>query len=158
MVELLEGHERRWILERLEDNDIPFVVVGGVAVKFYCPQRERGDVDLFIGADPAQIERLIARVRGFEARAREKLLSPRIGHAEVVGDGIRVDLFSFAPGLDFNEALQTATPHEEQDLLFPILSRDLLLRHKEEVVRIGTDKPQDHTDIELLRGAILRDA
>ncbi|MEQ9567928.1 MAG: hypothetical protein RLN85_19320, partial [Pseudomonadales bacterium] len=59
---LIQPHQRRWIESNLIDHDIPFVVFGGVAVKYYRPNRKIDDIDIFIGADDIVIGRLVAGI------------------------------------------------------------------------------------------------
>ncbi|MEP9374922.1 hypothetical protein [Mesorhizobium sp. KR1-2] len=78
-------------------------------MKFYDPAREAEDVDLFVGADPSVIERLVAGIPdlALDPKAKAKLLDQRVGHFKVAGE-YKVDVLSFALGLNFEEAFCTA--------------------------------------------------
>lgn len=144
---LIQPHQLRWIERNLIDNDILFVVIGGVAVKFYCPSRETKDVDIFIGHDPIMIDRLVARIpklaQNLENKA--KLLNPKIGNFNVDGE-YKIDVLTFAPGIDFKEAINTAECYRLDGVDIPILSVSLLIALKKEI-----GEPKDLDDVRLLK-------
>lgn len=143
---LIQPHQRRWIEKNLIDHDIPFVVFGGVAVKYYRPDRQTHDVDIFVGAEDLTIERLVAGITQLrdDPKARIKLRHPLIGHFKV-GEPLKIDVLTFAPGLEIEEAVRSAEVLDLNGLPIPILSLDLLIAHKRAV-----GEPKDLEDIELL--------
>ncbi|RWO41383.1 nucleotidyltransferase [Mesorhizobium sp.] len=147
---LIQSHQLRWIEHNLIDNDVPFVVIGGVAVKFHSPARETEDVDLFVGADPIVIERLVAGIPdlALDPKAKAKLLDHRVGHFKVAGQH-KIDVLSFAPGLDFEEAHRTAEIYELDGAAIRILNRPLLIAHKRAV-----GEPKDLEDVKLLEQTV----
>lgn len=144
---LIQPHQVRWIERNLIDNDVPFVVIGGVAVKYYRAARQTEDVDLFVGANSDVIHRMVAAIPDVarDPKAIAKLLEPKVGHFEVGGPH-QIDVLSFAPGLDFDEAYRTAQPCDLAGVNFPMLSKSLLIKHKLEV-----GEPKDLADVELLQ-------
>ncbi|MCL8000427.1 nucleotidyltransferase [Brucella sp. 21LCYQ03] len=130
----IQPHQLRWIERNLTAIDIPFVVIGGFAVQYYYSARETEDVDLFIGADPSVIERLVLGIRELarDPCAKVKLLDQSVGHFKVGGEH-KIDVLSFAPALNFDEAYRTAEPFELEGVALPILSRALLIDHKKAV-------------------------
>ncbi|RWP42424.1 MAG: hypothetical protein EOR04_11445 [Mesorhizobium sp.] len=143
---LIQPHQLRWMEHNLTDNDVPFVVIGGVAVKFHFPARETEDVDLFVGADPVVIERLVAGIPDLaqDPKAKAQLLDQKVGHFKVAGEH-KIDVLSFAPGLDFGEAHRTAETCEFDGISIRILSRPLLIAHKRAV-----GEPKDLEDVKHL--------
>lgn len=143
---LIQPHQRRWIEENLIDNDIPFVVFGGVAVKHHAPARSTDDVDIFVGADEGTIERLVENIPQLadDPKSRAKLRDPRVAHFKV-GEPIRIDVLTHAPGLEIGEALRTAEVLDLDGVPIPILSKDILIAHKRAV-----GEPKDLADVELL--------
>jgi hypothetical protein len=143
---LIQPHQRRWIEKHLIDDDIPFVIFGGVAVKHYRPDRPTDDVDIFVGADDLTIERLVAGITQLrdDPKARAKLRDPRVGHFKV-GEPLKIDVLTFAPGLEILEAVRTAELLVLEGVAIRILSLDLLIAHKRAV-----GEPKDLKDIELL--------
>jgi predicted nucleotidyltransferase len=142
----IQPHQRRWIEENLIDHDIAFVVFGGVAVKHYCPERQTDDVDIFVGADEQTIGRLVGNIAQLRAdpKSRAKLRDPRVAHFKV-GDPMKIDVLTYAPGLQIEEALKTAEVVEVEGVAIPILSRELLIEHKRAV-----GEPKDLEDVALL--------
>lgn len=61
-----------------------------------------------------------------------------------------IDVLTFAPALNFDAALQSAEDYKEEDVSLPILDRNLLIRHKQEVIRLGEGNEKDASDIRLL--------
>ncbi|MDD7973943.1 nucleotidyltransferase [Roseinatronobacter alkalisoli] len=144
---LIQPHQLRWIERNLIDHDIPFVVIGGVAVKFYHPARDTGDVDLFVGAEPSTISRLVAAIPKLSAdqNARAQLLDRRVAHFKVEGL-YKIDVLTFAPGLEIEEAVSTAEIFEVDSVPIPIVSRRLLIAHK-----LAVNEPKDMEDVKLLQ-------
>ena len=147
LMPLMQPHQRRWIEGNLLDHDIPFVVIGGVAVKFYCPARETSDIDLFVGSDPATIARLVAAIPKLAADpdAKAKLLDWRVGHF-TVEQPHQIDVLSFAPGLEIDEAVRTSEMVEIEGVPIPILSLTLLIAHK-----LAVNEFKDLEDVRLLQ-------
>jgi hypothetical protein len=146
---LIQPHQRRWIEENLIDNDIPFVIFGGVAVKHYWPDRSTDDVDIFVGAEDGTIERLVENIPQLESdpKSRAKLRDPRVAHFKV-GAPINIDVLTHASGLEIGEALRTAEVIDLDGVSLPILNKDMLIAHKREV-----GEPKDLADVELLLAA-----
>lgn len=142
----IQPHQRRWIEENLIDHDIAFVVFGGVAVKHYCPERQTDDVDIFVGADEQTIGRLVGNIAQLrvDPKSRARLRDPRVAHFKV-GDLMKIDVLTYAPGLQIEEALKTAEVVEVEGVAIPILSRELLIEHKRAV-----GEPKDLEDVALL--------
>lgn len=141
----IQPHQLRWIEENLIDNDIAFVVFGGVAVKHYRPERQTDDVDIFVGADEQTIGRLVANIDQLrtDPKSRAKLRDPRVAHFKV--DSIKIDVLTHAPGLEIDEALRTAEVVDVDGVAIPILGRELLIDHKRAV-----GEPKDLEDVALL--------
>jgi hypothetical protein len=144
---LIEPHQLRWIEDKLIVNDIDFVIIGGVAVRYYCPERQAGDLEMFVGADAGVVDRIVAAIPRLErdVTARGKLLDPKVGHFRVEGPHA-IDVLTFARGLSLEEALRTAERHEQQGTVLSILSRSLLIAHKQSV-----GERKDIMDVALLR-------
>lgn len=79
-----------------------------------------------------------------DPKSQAKLRDSRVGHFKV-GEPIKIDVLTFAPGLDIGEALRTAEVVDLDGLPFLILSKDLLIAHKRAV-----GEPKDLADVELL--------
>ena len=119
----------------------------GVAVKFYHAARQTDDVDLFVGADPEVIGRMVAGIADLAAdpQAVAKLLDIKVGHFKVSGSH-QIDVLSYAPGLEFDEAYQTAEILKIGGVVIPVLSKTLLIRHKQTV-----GEAKDLADVALLQ-------
>jgi len=146
-VTLFQENQVRWIDDNLIQHEIPFVVIGGFAVKFYYYARETSDVDLFVGADDATITRLVAGIRQLSAdpSAKDRLLDRNLGHFNV-GPPYNIDVLTFVDCLDIDEAVRTAECREMNGVKIPFVSRRLLIANKRVC---GT--PKDLEDVRLLQ-------
>lgn len=66
-------------------------------------------VTVIVGADEQTIGRLVGNIAQLrvDPKSRAKLRDPRIAHFKV-GDPIKIDVLTYAPGLQIEEALKTA--------------------------------------------------
>lgn len=143
---MMKPHQLRWIESRLIANDIDFVLIGGVAVRAYCPERETEDVDLFLEPSRCVLSALIGVLPQLAGNAAsERVLSPDYGSIRI-GGAFAIDALFFPAGLEFQSARRSAVIVEEDGTPLPVLGRKLLIEHKEAV---GQRKGLD--DAEMLR-------
>ncbi len=153
----------RGILAELTDEEVEFLVIGGVAVGFHGYVRATKDVDIVPAPDPQNLERLAqvlqkldAQVEGAEDFEEEELPDPL--DPEVLGLGGnwvlstklgRFDVMQWI-GEDalWRKLAPAAIEAEIDDLLIKIVSYDDLVSLKE---RAG--RPEDLTDLQRLRQA-----
>jgi hypothetical protein len=150
----MQPHQVRWIERHLSDNEIRFVVIGGAAVQFHCPARKAEDIDLFIGSERDVIERLVASLPQLAENPKsiDDLLDDSIGHLNVGGQ-INIDILTFAPKIDFEEAYLSSVAHLQQNFSFHILSMPLLIKYKKAI-----GQPKDLEDVKLLEEALKNQA
>jgi len=150
------------ILRALNDADVRYLVVGGVAVVLHGRLRVTADLDLVVQLEPANVGRAIAALErlGFRPRAPVAAASfadeaVRRGWIEQKGltvfslwspgvPGFELDLFVAEP-FDFDAAYDRATRVPLRTTHAPVLSIDDLIAMKRAVGR-----PQDVDDVAAL--------
>ena len=118
----------------LNDAGAKFLIVGGHAVGFHGHPRATKDLDVWIGDDPNNRAAAGAALQAFGAPRMifEGLQSAKPD--EFVRFGIPpacIDILQRIPGLDdFEQAYGRRVTIEENDITFPVIGRDDLLRAK----------------------------
>lgn len=140
----------RDLMHALLDAGARFLVVGAHAMAVHGVPRATGDLDVWIGSDHANSERVWQALLAFGvpvrelAVSREDLETPGI----VIQVGIpprRIDLLTEASGLVFDEAWQNRALHRVGSLEVPFLSRLDLVRNKR-----ATGRAKDLADLDVL--------
>ena len=95
------------LLSALADSNADYLVIGGWAVGFHGEPRYTKDLDLLIGADPANLTRVASALQTFGAPPSivEQVRSLAPDEFLFVGTPpARVDILRSVPGVDFAEA------------------------------------------------------
>jgi hypothetical protein len=144
------------IVEWLSSNQVPYCLVGGLAVSFRTIERATRDVDLVLGVkSDKEAESLIRELRGIGFAPVEVLQRRESGAISTVRllsaefPGIYLDLLFCACGIEL-EVVQSATKIEIlPGLLVPIASISSLIAMK--ILSCGNKKRrQDLLDLEHL--------
>src|SRR5260370_32012030 len=90
-------------LRLLNSNDVEYLVIGGYAVNFYGFPRATGDLDIWIGIDPENAQRLahVLSEFGFTQASASTFLEPR----KIVPMGvppIRLEIMTPISGVPFS--------------------------------------------------------
>ena len=130
-------------------NKVDFVVVGAYAMAYHRLPRLTGDIDLFVGSNSENAERISKALVdfGFESLG----LGPgdfqkpdtiiQLGYPPN-----RIDILTEISGVTFEEAMSTASMGQLDSLTVPFLSRELLERNK-----LAAGRPKDLFDLKMLR-------
>jgi hypothetical protein len=121
------------LLSALAASSAEYLVVGGWAVGFHSEPRFTKDLDLLIGTDPANLERVVDAVRAFGAPPTILDQLATLGVDEFLFLGAppaRVDLLRTIPGVDFRAAMSRAVRVDWDGVPAVILSRDDLIASK----------------------------
>jgi len=142
----------RDILNELLVAGARFLVVGAHAMALHGVPRATGDLDVWIGSEPANADKVWTALQRFGAPLdtlgidRQDLATPGI----VVQIGLpprRIDLLTAVSGLDFEEAWRNRASHSIGPLEVPFLGRAELIRNKH-----ASGRPKDLADLEILEG------
>lgn len=141
------------LLEQLDEQNVEYVLVGGVAVNYYGYNRSTGDVDIFFRRSADNIDRLLEALTlffGDESFLPNRDVFDKSG--AIIQFGVapnRVDLLNDLSGVSFEEVW--ANRHLEtlehfDDLQIPIIDLGELLENKR-----ASGRPKDRADFEYLR-------
>jgi predicted nucleotidyltransferase len=123
----------RDLLSALAASNAEYVVVGGWAVAFHTEPRFTKDLDLLIGTEPANLQRVVDAARTFGAPRSILDQLATLGDEEFLILGTppaRVDLLRTIPGVDFRVAMSRAKRVDWDGVTVNILSREDLIASK----------------------------
>lgn len=125
-----------------------YLIVGGYAVAAHGRPRFTKDLDLWIGEDPANLERVAAALVQFGAPANTVEELRRSGPDEIVWMGaapVRVEIFRTLPGVEFASAYARRFPVEWGGVTAHVIGLDDLIAAKK-----ATARDQDLADVRAL--------
>ena len=134
------------VFQALEDKDVSYVLVGGVAVIFHGLPRATEDVDIFIKMEPGNIERLRAALMSVyndpsitEISLAELQSYPVIRYG--TPDGFYIDILSRLGQAVTFEDLDAETIEVVDGVKLQVATPETLYRLKKDTVR-----PKDRQD------------
>ena len=156
------SHTNMHLLDALNDNGVEYMVVGGLAVRFYCPERTVRDLDLLVNpaTDNARkaIEALTYLARAGLVSCDEVRLSQRWSGYEKclrLRAILRADLFLAREGYDFSTVYAYSIEQRVNEIPVRIIPICDLIKYKE-----TDDDPDLHEknerDLKLLRQELRR--
>lgn len=126
------------LLGALNNHAAEYMVVGGLAVKFYCPERTVRDLDLLVNATRENLRKAGNALRQLEL---EGLVSPqevqRSSHFKGHGKVLRLrafmcaDVFLAKRGYDFGSVYSSTIKHWVSGQPVSIISISDLIKYKE---------------------------
>jgi hypothetical protein len=138
------------VLAMLARNDVRFLVVGGVAVRFYIDQREVDDLDILVDNGRDNAERCMAAIgmlgyeSGFDVhdimKPKVRIPLKHLHYAE---------LLTPAADFDFEAELSRSATGQVNGWAVQIAAPELLIEMK-----TGTGRDRDSRDIELLQSKV----
>lgn len=135
------------VFKSLNDHDVRYLVIGGVAANTHGVQRVTFDLDILIDPTLANARQLLnalleAGLGAASLTTPEDLLAHEI---TVIRDVLRVDVQTLTPGVEFESAWSRRDRgrHNEQD--FWVLCRDDLVAAKR-----ASGRPVDLEDVKWL--------
>jgi hypothetical protein len=147
-------------LRVLQEHDVRFVVIGGLAGRLWGSPTMTNDVDIFYDRDRPNLEHLAAALTELGARLRGvDQDAPFILDAETLGAGSNftfttdagpLDVLGWPAGAgDFGSVSSNAVPFDLGDgVVVPVADLDDLIRMKE-----AAGRPKDRVEVEIL-GAV----
>lgn len=123
----------RDLLEAFVASGVEFVLVGGYAVIFHGRPRATKDMDLLVGIDDANRERLASALESFGAPENVVRGARELSEGEVVFFGVsplRVDILASASGIDFTDVRKRAIVAQLDGIPVAVLALDDLIANK----------------------------
>lgn len=138
----------REFVELLDRYEVAYLVVGGYAVAFHGHPRYTKDIDIWIHAEEANVERLLQALIEFGFGSlglkKEDFLQPE----QVIQLGYppnRIDLLTSLPAVDFSTCLRSAEELEIGSTHVHFIGLDDLRKCKR-----AAGRPQDLADLDRL--------
>lgn len=137
----------RDVFRSLQQHDVRYVVIGGVASILHGVPRATFDLDILIEATPGNAQRLLDAFleAGLGTAALTAAGDVLANEITIFKDRVRVDVQTSTPGITFAEAWSRRQTVTYQDQAFFILSKDDLVRSKR-----AAGRPVDLEDVRLL--------
>ncbi|MFN5182079.1 MAG: hypothetical protein ACK5D5_03535 [Bacteroidota bacterium] len=136
----------------LSNNEVRFLLVGGLAVNFYGYSRTTGDVDLWLDESNENRIKLVKALKEYKIEGAEAFLThPLIaGYSEILLDnGVYIDFMSdlqYFKKENFNECYEISSFYQiNEQVKVPVLHINKLISEKEQ-----SSRPKDKEDAEQL--------
>ncbi|MEQ8718613.1 MAG: hypothetical protein RIE08_13460 [Acidimicrobiales bacterium] len=127
-------------------HDVRFLIVGGYAVAAHGHPRYTKDLDVWVRVDPDNARRIIEALEEFGFGGLGLSVDDFLEDQVVVQLGRepqRIDLLTFASGVDFDEAFANRVLVDFGDTEVPVIGRTDLRRNK-----LATGRLRDLADLE----------
>ncbi len=135
------------VFSSFQKHQVKYLVIGGIASVLYGVPRATFDLDILIDATPENAKRLLkaledARLRTASLTTSEELLAHEI---TIFKDHVRIDVQTFTPGINFEEAWHNKNLIEYQGRQFYVVSKEDLIASKR-----ASARDKDLEDVRLL--------
>ena len=135
-------------LQLLNSEKVEYLLVGGYAVGYYGYPRATGDMDVWIGATPANATALVSVLQKFGFAAASLSADLFLQHDRVVRMGVpplRIDLLTSLSGVDFARCFAERAVEVIDGVDVNLISLDHLKANKRAISR-----PKDLDDLDKL--------
>ncbi|GMV90503.1 MAG: hypothetical protein AMXMBFR82_02810 [Candidatus Hydrogenedentota bacterium] len=137
------------VFKSFQHHDVKYVVIGGVAAILHGVPRATFDLDILIEASPANAQRLIdalleANLGTASLTCADDILANEI---TVFQDRVRLDVQTFTPGIEFEDAWRHRVSLTYQGQEFQVISKDDLIASKR-----AAGRAVDLADVQQLGG------
>ena len=135
------------VFKSFQQNDVRYVVIGGIAAVLYGVPRATFDLDILIEATPENAQRLIDALMdaGMGTAALTNSDEIMANEITIFKDRVRIDVQLLTPGLQFEKAWSRKQTMQYQGQNFYVVSIEDLIRSKR-----AAGRDVDLEDIRLL--------
>ena len=125
----------RDFIKALNDQEVKYIMVGGMAVILHGHARVTGDMDIWVECTKENYQRLVKTFRQFGMPLFDMTLQKFLGVKEndVFSFGrnpVGIDIMTAVKGLNFDEAYKLSTVYEDDDLPIRIIHINHLIEAK----------------------------
>jgi len=137
------------VFESLRQNDVRYLVVGGIAAVLHGVPRATFDLDLYVSAEPANLTALLAAFEqaGLGTAALTSVDEILGNEITVFKDRVRIDVFITLKGLNFGEAWEHRRTMTYQGHPFFVVDKPDLIQAKR-----ASGRQVDLEDLRILEG------
>lgn len=146
--------EHKWILKKLIESDIRFLVIGGYAVNFHGYNRATGDLDIWLSPDNETKDKLLNlfKTEGVTDESINNVkqfdfTKPALFYLGQIP--LRVDFLTFISGVNFNKAFEKKDILALDEMMIPVIDLENLIASKQSNLR-----KKDQADVEELQKII----
>lgn len=135
-------------LKSLNARGVEYLVVGGYAVGYHGFVRATGDLDIFVGLNTANAERLVAAFKDFGIDLPELTPAVFMEPGRMVRIGVpplRLEVMNGISGVAFEECYAKRVEDTIDGLRICFIDRESLLKNKQ-----AAGRPKDLADIDAL--------
>ena len=148
MADLFNEHFRDFI-QALNEQQVEYVLVGGMAVILHGYVRSTGDMDIWVNKTKLNYQRLIKAYTQsgmplFDM-TESAFLSDQYDVWSIGAPPVKIEVMTAVKGLNFNETFETAQVYEERGLRIRFINVDHLIKAKK-----ASGRFRDLDDIEQL--------
>ncbi len=140
-------HRLRDVFRSLQNHEVRYVVIGGIASIVYGVPRTTFDLDILIDATPENVGKMLDAFleAGLGTAVLTSVDDVLNNEITIFKDRVRIDVQTVTPGIDFASAWTSKKTVTYNDQDFYILCKNDLVRSKR-----ASGRPVDLEDIRLL--------
>lgn len=135
-------------IQCLNANEVKYLVVGGYAVAFHGHPRYTKDLDIWIGCEAQNADRILKALNDFGFGSLDLTADDFLDPDMVVQLGqppARIDVIAELQGVEFSQCFENRIELELDDIIVNLIDIDSLKRNKR-----ATGRNQDLADLENL--------
>jgi predicted nucleotidyltransferase len=141
-------NQLRDVFKSLENHQVKYVIIGGIAAVLHGVPRATFDLDILIEATPDNTQKLLdafieAKLGTAELITTEELLANEI---TIFQDRFRIDVQTSTPGINFESAWKNKANMKYQNQEFYVVSKEDLIASK-----LAAGREIDLDDVRLLQ-------
>ena len=148
MADLFNEHFRDFI-QALNEQQVEYVLVGGMAVILHGYVRTTGDMDIWVNKTKLNYQRLVKAYTQFGMplfdMTESAFVSDQYDVWSIGAPPVKIEVMTAVKGLNFNETSETAQVYEERGLRIRFIDVDHLIKAKK-----ASGRFRDLDDIEQL--------
>ena len=133
MADLFNEHFRDFI-QALNEQQVEYVLVGGMAVILHGYVRSTGDMDIWVNKTKLNYQRLVKAYTQFGMplfdMTESTFLSDQYDVWSIGAPPVKIEVMTAVKGLNFNETFETAQVYEERGLRIRFINVDHLIKAK----------------------------
>lgn len=120
------------LFRSFQENDVKYVVIGGIAVILHGVPRATFDLDVLIEATPDNVDRLLKALldAGLGTAALTTVEAVLAKEITVFEDRLRIDVQTATPGIVFQEAWERRVTMSHRGQEFYVVSKEDLIASK----------------------------
>jgi hypothetical protein len=140
-------HKLKGVFKSLQENDVRYLVIGGIAAALHGVPRPTFDVDVLIDPEAGNVRRLLKAFSdaGLTTAELTDVESIQKNEITIFNDYVRIDVQTFTPGIRFEDAWARHETMTYQGQAFLVVSKQDLIASKR-----AAGRPVDLQDVAML--------